>query len=156
MKKVTAILVGAIMATGMLVAVPETANAALSDTRTNVLNAHNAQRKAKCGSNSLKLGGSLNDAAQYHAQDMLNEGYLEHDSANPYQRWDLRIKAFTGRSDGIGENIASGYTNTTDVMAGWMASSKHKAVLMNCDFDTIGVGYVSGGGTTRWVVDFGV
>jgi uncharacterized protein YkwD len=155
MKRVMSVIVAAVMGAGMLVSAAP-ANATISSTRDNVLAAHNAKRQAKCGANSLKLGASLNDAAQYHATDMLNEGYFGHDSQNPFQHWYDRITRFTGRTDGIGENIASGYTNTTDVMNAWMASPEHKANIMNCAFDTIGVGYVSNGSSTRWVVDFGV
>jgi uncharacterized protein YkwD len=53
------------------------------------------------------------------------------------------------------ENIAKGYQTTTDVMAGWMKSSGHRANILNCNLRAIGVGVHFGPGGPWWTQDFG-
>jgi uncharacterized protein YkwD len=48
------------------------------------------------------------------------------------------------------ENIAYGQPDPADVMADWMASSGHRANILNCDLTRLGVGIAAGGGGPWW------
>jgi uncharacterized protein YkwD len=66
---------------------------------------------------------------------------------------------FTGyRSWSWGENIAAGYSTPESVVAGWMASSGHRANILNAGYRDLGVGIVQKSGSRYgyyWVQDFG-
>ena len=58
----------------------------------------------------------------------------------------------------VGENIAAGYTSTTDVMNGWMNSTGHRANILNSNFKRLGAGYSYSSNTYYehyWVQMFG-
>jgi hypothetical protein len=57
-----------------------------------------------------------------------------------------------------GEDLAAGFTTTADVLAGWINSPAHYAVLVNPQYHAIGVGRGYSGGSTYgwyWTADFG-
>jgi uncharacterized protein YkwD len=121
----------------------------------------NAQRLANGGLPPYKRVDLLDNAARYHAADLSQDDYFDH---NSYDRvsgslvqvcaWNTRVgKYYTGVS---GENIAAGYATPASVMDGWMNSAGHKANILSGAWE-IGVGYYSGGGTygVYWVQDFG-
>lgn len=95
----------------------------------------------------LKLNIALSNGARYHAADMLQDDYFEHNSFDRIDGslqqaclWYERIsKFYSGGS--LGENIAFGYPNPTAVMNGWMNSSGHRANILNANFQELGVGY---------------
>lgn len=128
----------------------------LSTKRSELLAAHNAQRRAKCGSGSLSMTTNINEAALYHAKDMATENYFSHDSKNPFERWYDRIDRFITRPVG-GENIAYGYSTVSGVMQGWMNSDGHRRNIMDCSFKYVGFGYAENpdsNGKRYWVADF--
>ncbi|MDR2687886.1 MAG: CAP domain-containing protein [Oscillospiraceae bacterium] len=49
-----------------------------------------------------------------------------------------------------GENLAAGYSDPSQVMAGWMKSSGHRGNILG-DFNRLGVGVAVKGGTIHWV-----
>ncbi|MBV9601812.1 MAG: CAP domain-containing protein [Chloroflexi bacterium] len=57
----------------------------------------------------------------------------------------------------LGENLAGGYPTPEDVIAGWMASSEHRANILSANFTDIGIGVASGSGRLRvyWAEEFG-
>ncbi len=63
---------------------------------------------------------------------------------------------FTVSSLAYGENIAAGYTDSTDVMTGWMNSEGHKANILTSGYTTIGVGCFYHNGILYWVQLFGI
>jgi uncharacterized protein YkwD len=120
----------------------------------------NAERMAR-GLPPLKLSGDLRDAARYHASDMAQDDYFEHDT---YDRAGGRLAWVCGTWARIrsyyplprAENIAAGYTTPESVMAGWMGSAGHRDNLLNPGYREVGVGYVRGGSWRHyWVQDFG-
>ena len=120
----------------------------------------NAERAAR-GLPPLKLSSALRDAARYHATDMAQDGYFEHDT---YDRAGGQLKRVCDTWSRIGsyypspwgENIAAGYTTPASVMSGWMNSSGHRDNLLNPNHREIGVGYTRGGSWRHyWVQDFG-
>jgi uncharacterized protein YkwD len=49
-----------------------------------------------------------------------------------------------------------GYRTPAAVMAGWMDSDGHRANILNCDFEAIGVGLArDSNGTAYWTQVFG-
>ncbi len=112
----------------------------------------------------LKRATELDQAARYHATDMGQDNYFDHDS---YDRaggnlvfacqWSSRVASFYPNWLSMAENIAAGYTSPQDAMNGWMNSSGHRANILSTSNWEIGVGYYEGGGSyyRYWVQDFG-
>jgi uncharacterized protein YkwD len=122
----------------------------------------NAQRLANGSLPPYKRVDTLDAAARYHAADMAQDDYFDH---NTYDRnaqnklvqvcaWNTRVGTYyTGV---YGENIAAGYSDPVSVMNGWMNSPGHRANILSGAWE-IGVGYSSQGGYygVYWVQDFG-
>jgi uncharacterized protein YkwD len=90
----------------------------------------------------VKLSDLLNRAALAHSQDMAKYGYFEHeghDKSTPAQR----VSATGYRWVTTGENIASGMTEVSDAVEGWISSPGHCANLMNARFTQMGLGYAA-------------
>jgi uncharacterized protein YkwD len=110
----------------------------------------NAARKdAGCG--PLATDASLTTAAQGHASDMAQRDYFEHTTPEGVT-FDQRIRN-AGYSRPGAENIAKGARTADSVMELWMNSPGHRANILNCDLNTIGVGLDRNG--FYWVQDFG-
>ena len=123
----------------------------------------NAERWTNGQLPPYKRVDSLDAAARYHAVDLGQDNYFDH---NSYDRdgnnqlvqvcgWSARVGTYyTGVR---GENIAAGYGNPSSVMAGWMGSSGHRANILSTSPWEIGVGYYAGSGSygVYWVQDFG-
>jgi uncharacterized protein YkwD len=120
-----------------------------------ILELVNAYR-AQAGVPALALSWQLNVAAQLHAEDIAERGYLSHysvDGSTAGQR--ISRAGYDWRT--WGENIASGYTTAAAVMQGWMNSSGHRANILSRNYTDLGVGYQkrNGNGTPYWVQNFG-
>lgn len=121
----------------------------------------NAERAAR-GLPPLKRVIELDQSSRYHATDMGQDDYFDHDT---YDRvggnlvlvcgtWD-RIQAYYPSPQA--ENIAAGYTSPQSVMNGWMNSDGHRANILSTNSWEFGVGYYEGGGSyyRYWVQNFG-
>ena len=126
-----------------------------------VIDLVNAERAAR-GLPPFKLVSGLRAAARYHAADMGQDHYFEHDT---YDRvggslqwvcsWGTRVRAYYDSPRA--ENIAAGYNTPQDVMGGWMASGGHQDSILSTSYREIGVGYYRGGEWGHyWVQDFGL
>ncbi|MEU2439704.1 CAP domain-containing protein [Streptomyces rubradiris] len=116
-----------------------------------VLRLVNAERN-KVGCRPLTLDPVLTKAAQEHSADMAAHQNMSHtgsDGSDP----GLRITRAGYTWSSYGENVAYGYTTAEQVMAGWMASPGHRANILNCGFQEIGVGLAQPG--SYWTQDFG-
>jgi uncharacterized protein YkwD len=123
----------------------------------------NSERASR-GLPPLKRVTLLDDASRYHAKDLADDNYFEHDT---YDRsgsslvkicaWSSRISSYYTGWSSLGENIAAGYSTPESVMSGWMNSDGHRANILRDTFWEIGVGYYAGGGNYYhyWVQDFG-
>jgi uncharacterized protein YkwD len=122
----------------------------------------NAERAA-VGRPPLKRVPALDEAARYHAADMAQDGYFEHDSydmdgSTPVLvcSWSTRISGYYTGWNYLAENIAAGYASPSSVVAGWMNSQGHKDNILSTSIWELGVGYFPGGFYgTYWVQDFG-
>jgi uncharacterized protein YkwD len=110
----------------------------------------NAERQqAGCG--PLTVDADITAAAQGHATDMANRDYFEHTTPEGVT-FDQRIRN-AGYSRPGAENIAKGASSAAQVMDLWMNSAGHRANILNCDLNTIGVALDRDG--FYWVQDFG-
>lgn len=103
-----------------------------------VLQATNALR-AQAGCPALTLAPALTQAAQGHSDDMAAHDQLSHaatDGSTPQQR--AQHAGYAGIAGW--ENIAAGYQTPAAAVAGWEASSDHRANMLNCALTQIGIG----------------
>ncbi len=112
----------------------------------------------------LKWVSALNNSARYHATDMGQDDYFDHDS---YDRqggalvkvcaWSTRIQSYYANWLSLAENIAAGYATPADVMAGWMNSTGHRNNILSEGNWEIGAGFYQGSGDwgRYWVQNFG-
>lgn len=113
------------------------------------------QERAKQGLKALKTDNStLSKMARDKAQDMRDNNYFDHQSPTYGSPFDM-MKKYGISYSAAGENIAAGQKTPEDVMKSWMNSSGHRANILNANYTTIGVGYVTGGSYgTYWVQEF--
>lgn len=111
----------------------------------------NAER-AKAGCSPVKVNATLTEAAQKHSEDMAASGTMSHTGSDGSSPGDRITRAGYSWST-YGENVAYGYSTPEQVMQGWMTSPGHKANILNCSFEEIGVGLAQPG--SYWTQDFG-
>ena len=106
----------------------------------------------------MKLSAELTNSARYHAADMRQDDYVNHNTFDrdngvlvPICDWDTRISLYYAGQGGLGENLSAGYATPQEAIDGWMNSSGHQEQILG-DYREIGVGYDEG----YWVQDFGV
>lgn len=112
-------------------------------------------RRAEQNLPPFKLVTTLTNAARYHATDMAQDDYFQH---NAYDRvngnlvqtceWYERVTVYYPNPRA--ENIAWGYTTPASVMQGWMDSPGHRTNILS-DNREMGVGFAN----NYWVQDFG-
>ncbi|PIU50082.1 MAG: hypothetical protein COS92_03150 [Desulfobacterales bacterium CG07_land_8_20_14_0_80_52_14] len=128
----------------------------------------------------FKANTLLNALAQAHSDHMRNTGCFAHQCAGEYSPAErICLSGFgefggtqslsdSGTESGgggpgpgggscfIGEAIAAGYSSPASLVAGWMASPSHYAILMHPKLREIGVGFSAGGShKTYWTLDAG-
>jgi uncharacterized protein YkwD len=104
-----------------------------------VIELTNQQRLAN-GCQALRINDKLNLAAYGHSEDMALNDFFSHtgsDGSNPGNR--IRAVGYAYR--GWAENIAAAYSTAEAVMNAWMNSAGHRANILDCDLQEIGVGH---------------
>src|SRR5438552_17418294 len=130
-----------LLQTGAVAAAPAGATDGFS---ARVLDLTNAERQ-KAGLGPLLLNDQLTSAAQVYSQVLASSGCFQHTCGPVPDFADRDGQAgYTGWSS-IGENIAAGYATPEEVVAGWMASPRHRANILSASFTEIGIGVGSGG-----------
>jgi uncharacterized protein YkwD len=106
------------------------------------LNTQRVKRKLK----PLRINSQLMKSARYHAADMANEGYFNHDTHNKVKGKLMksmttfnRIQKFYPGFTNC-ENIAAGSTDYMGVYQQWFNSPGHKENMFNATSNIIGVG----------------
>ena len=112
----------------------------------------NAQR-SQHGCGPLSSEPRLAAAARSHSEDMADRGYFSHASPEG-EHADHRIEAAGYHWSSWGENIARGQKDPAAVMDAWMNSPGHRANILNCSFQQIGVGVRTGSGGPWWTQVF--
>jgi uncharacterized protein YkwD len=98
------------------------------------------QERQKYGCGPLTMDARLRAAAEGHSQDMALNDFFDHTGSDG-STVGTRVSAQGYSWSWVAENIAAGYPSPESVVAGWMASSGHRANILNCNFVHIGVGY---------------
>jgi len=116
------------------------------------------QKRQENGLPPLTMNSSLAQAAQRKADDMFSKNYWSHVAPDGTTPW------YFIRSSGYeyvyaGENLARGYTNSSDVINAWMASPSHKENMLSPNYKEIGFaikdGTLTGDDTVLVVEEFG-
>lgn len=119
-----------------------------------LLQQSNAER-ARFGLAALSLDASLSEAAQLHALEMAELGYLAHESPRAETRTlALRLNRTGAVVQAAGENLAllSGQPDVAAAaVAGWMDSPAHRQNLLG-DFSHVGFGAATSPAGTTYVV----
>jgi uncharacterized protein YkwD len=103
--------------------------------------------RARHGLRPLRLSHPLAAAATRHSLEMIQRGYFSHASGDGSAYW-KRIRHFYPsagfHSWAVGENLAweSPGLRATDAIAMWMASPRHRAVLLDRSWREIGISAV--------------
>nr|WP_026039049.1 CAP domain-containing protein [Sporolactobacillus vineae] len=113
------------------------------------------QERTKAGLSPLKSdNATLSKMARDKSADMRDKNYFDHQSPTYGSPFDMMKKyGITYRA--AGENIAAGQKTPEEVVNGWMNSPGHRANILNANYTTIGVGYVTGGSYgSYWTQEF--
>ena len=92
----------------------------------------------------LSLDWELSRVARFKSKDMRDRGYFSHQSPTYGSPFEM-IRAFGLSYRSAGENIARGYKSAEQVVKAWMASSGHRANILNKSFTKIGAGFAANG-----------
>jgi uncharacterized protein YkwD len=106
-----------------------------------LLDSTNEQR-GNNGLGGLGINGQLDQAAQSKANDMSARDYWSHNTPDGQTPWSF-ITATGYSYQTAGENLAYGFTTTSDTMTGWMNSPGHRANILNTSFTEVGFGIVN-------------
>ena len=115
--------------------------------------------RANNGLQPVSANGALAGAATWMAGDMAAKNYIGHvssDGRSPTQR--MSAFGYPATSMYTGEDLGAGYGAASAVFAGLQASAAHNAVLLNPNYNAIGVGLVYNASSTYkwfWAADFG-
>ena len=115
--------------------------------------------RASNGLQAVIPNGALAAAAAWMAGDMAGRNYIGHvssDGRSPTQR--MSAFGYPATSMYTGEDLGAGYGTAGAVFAGWLASTAHNAVLLNPNYNAIGIGLVYEPSSTYkwyWAADFG-
>lgn len=92
----------------------------------------------------------LEKAALNHSRDMYQNNYFSHTSQDGNNAgYRIRQVGYNWRS--YGENIAMGYKNEGEVVAGWISSPGHCKNIMNKNYKEMGVAKAG----SYWTQEFG-
>jgi len=115
--------------------------------------------RANNGLQAVSPNGALTAAAAWMAGDMAARNYIGHvssDGRSPTQR--MSAFGYPATSMYTGEDLGAGFGTASGVLAGWQASAAHNAVLLNPNYNAIGIGLVYEPSSTYkwyWAADFG-
>jgi uncharacterized protein YkwD len=100
---------------------------------------------------------NLMRAAEIQASEMARLNKLEHVLPGAtYPTLESRLAAVKYPMKSAGENIGEGYRTAASAVAGWMASSGHRANILSATYTEIGTAMAVGpNGSTYWVQVFG-
>lgn len=92
------------------------------------------ERREWCGPDTLKMNPDLNEYAKKWSETLAKEstGSIRHSKLD-----------FSGSLRG--EILAAGRDDPLKTVQDWIGSPTHRAEIMECSYDRIGVGYVTGG-----------
>lgn len=101
------------------------------------------KKRAENGLPPLALSESLVQAAQGKASHMMENHYWAHFAPDGTTPWKF-IKDSGYEYTFAGENLAKGFTNSSDVVTAWMNSPSHKENLLSQKYNEIGFAILEG------------
>lgn len=108
------------------------------------------------GLDELLYSDTLEEAADFQAQDMYARSFFDHTNPDGEGPMDRAVAAGFCRPRLVGENIAYGQQSVNEVHVGWQNSPGHNANMLRADFVFVGMGhYTAPIGTQYWVQLFG-
>ena len=118
---------------------------------------HTNDYRQQHGCPALTLHSQLSQAAQRHSDDMALNDFMSHTGSDGSSPWDrIRATGYTYRR--AAENVAAGYQTPAQVVDGWYNSPGHRANMLNCELQEMGLGYSYRTGTQYthyWAQVFG-
>ncbi|MFE0626001.1 CAP domain-containing protein [Streptomyces sp. NPDC058864] len=112
------------------------------------------EERASAGCRPVTLEDRLTEAAQDYTDVMARSGELSHTGPDG-STMAGRVEAAGYQWSALGENIAVGQRTAAAVMDAWMHSEGHRANILNCNFEQIGVGVNTSSNGPWWTQDFG-
>jgi uncharacterized protein YkwD len=132
------ILVAFLALSALLVSAAGAAARGLSSPEASLLQTMNAVRTSR-GLSPLRLDVRLLRAARGHSADMMHRQYFAHGAVA------ARVLAQRARGPVYGEDLAWGTSVTAQwVVDKWLASPRHRAVMLRPGFRRIGIGIAYG------------
>ncbi len=136
---------------------PEVLGISYNITPADLLNQTNKVRQEN-GLSALALDSALSQAASQKAADMFAKDYWAHVAPDGATPW-----GFIKNSGYVylyaGENLARGFSNTSDIVNAWMASPSHRDNMLSSNYDDVGfaisTGSLTGSDTVLVVEMFG-
>ncbi len=101
------------------------------------------QERTMLGLPALIADEGLYKSAQAKCRDMTAKHYWSHYAPDGTSGLSFISRNYPNYYK-IGENLANGYTNSTEVMAGWMQSAPHRSAIMNRDYQYVGFSVCQG------------
>ena len=93
----------------------------------------------------------LNEAAQFKAENMVQNQYFDHTSPTGVTPWFWFSKAgYTYKY--AGENLAIGFFDSKEVYDAWLNSPSHKANILNPHYTEVGTAVLNGFGDNNTIV----
>lgn len=100
------------------------------------------RRRAQAGLEGLSANKKLQKAAQAKAADMAERDYWSHETPEGNAPWEFINDADYSYKK-AGENLAYGFNDAKDVIAGWMNSTSHRQNMLDQNYQEVGFGYVN-------------
>lgn len=101
------------------------------------------QARLERGLSILSLNPELSQAASNKADDMFTKDYWAHIAPDGATPWGF-IKNSGYEYLYAGENLARGFSNTSDVVNAWMASPSHRENILSKNYSEIGFAIATG------------
>ena len=151
----TSVATFAALAVGSFVAVPNKVAATGPGPAARVIELTNVERQ-KVGLAPVVANPTLANSAQTYSQVLATGECWAHDCGPTPELSDRVVNAGYTNYSKLGENLAGGQKTPEEVVAAWMASPEHRAVILNPDYTQLGVGIVTGGARgIYWTEHFG-
>lgn len=134
-------------------ATPATAPRAPADDVVTLIN----ERRRAAGCGEVQRDDTLASAAQRHSDDMARNDFMSHTGSDG-SKFGQRARAAGYTFFASGEILAAGHATPAAAVEGWMKSSGHRDIMLDCANTDTGAALVERAGTQYsfyWTVVFG-
>jgi len=94
------------------------------------------------GLSNLTLNSKLNSSAQAKANDMVSKDYWAHNTPSGQEPWVFFDSAGYDYQK-AGENLAYGFSTSSNTVVGWMNSPSHRANILDGAYTEVGFGFAN-------------